>query len=45
MSALQRRDALGTLANKVNEYVAGSSDPARVQWLVTSIKDLAAATR
>ena len=45
MTGLQRRDALGTLANKVNEYVGGSSDPQRVQWLVASIKDLAAATK
>jgi hypothetical protein len=45
MSGLQRRDALASLALKVNEYVSGSSDKARVQWLVTSIKDLSNATR
>ena len=44
-SGLERRHALGALADKVSEYVGGSSDPARVQWLVASIKDLAAATK
>jgi hypothetical protein len=45
LSGLQRRDALSALALKVNEYVSGSSDKARVQWLVASIKDLSSATR
>ena len=45
MSGLQRRDALASLALKVNEYVSGSSDKARVQWLVASIKDLSSATK
>lgn len=45
MSGMQRRDALGALANKVNEYVGGAADPARVQWLAASIKELAAATK
>jgi hypothetical protein len=45
MSGNQRKDALGALANRVNEYVGGSSDPQRVQWLAASIKDLAAVTK
>ena len=45
VSGLQRKDALGALALKVGEYVSGSADPQRVQWLMQSIKDLAAATR
>ena len=40
-----RRDALNKLAGQVGGYVAGSADPARVQWLTASLKDLANATR
>jgi hypothetical protein len=45
LSGLQRRDALGALVLKVNEYVSHSSDKARVQWLMTSIRDLASVTK
>jgi len=41
MSGSARRDALNTLATQVSGYQSGSSDPARVQWLATSLKDLA----
>jgi hypothetical protein len=44
MSGGARRDALNALATKVQGYVSGSGDPERVQWLSTSIKDLAGAT-
>ena len=43
MSGLPRRDALRSLAAKVQSYVSGSGDPQRVQWLSESIKDLAEA--
>ena len=38
-----RRDALIALATQVRGYMNGSSDPQRVQWLSTSISDLAKA--
>jgi hypothetical protein len=44
MSGLPRRDALRALAAKVQGYVSGAEDPQRVQWLSTSIKDLAETT-
>jgi hypothetical protein len=44
MSGLPRRDALRSLAAKVQSYVSGSADPERVQWLSGSIKDLAEAS-
>lgn len=44
MSGASRRDALNALAGKVEGYVAGSADPERVQWLSSSIKELAGAT-
>ncbi|HXD24186.1 MAG TPA: hypothetical protein VN613_12570, partial [Gemmatimonadaceae bacterium] len=44
MSGSARRDALTALATKVQGYVSGAGDQERVQWLATSIKDLAAAT-
>jgi hypothetical protein len=40
-SGAARRDALNALAEQVRGYVGGSSDPQRVQWLATSISDLA----
>jgi hypothetical protein len=43
MSGAARRTALTALAAQVSGYQNGSSDPARVQWLATSIKDLASA--
>ncbi|HEV8446688.1 MAG TPA: hypothetical protein VGQ44_07700 [Gemmatimonadaceae bacterium] len=42
-SGAGRRDALNALAGQVRGYVSGSSDPQRVQWLATSISDLAKA--
>jgi hypothetical protein len=45
MSGSGRRDALNALAGKVSGYVSGAADPARVQWLANSVKELAAATR
>jgi hypothetical protein len=42
-SSAARRDALNALAGTVRGYVGGSSDPQRVQWLATSISDLAKA--
>jgi hypothetical protein len=36
-----RRDALAALATQVRGYMNGSTDPQRVQWLSTSISDLA----
>jgi hypothetical protein len=36
-----RRDALTALATQVRGYMNGSTDPQRVQWLSTSISDLA----
>ena len=44
MSGGARRDALSALATKVQGFVSGAGDQERVQWLATSIKDLAAAT-
>ena len=44
MSGSARRAALKALATKVQGYVSGAGDQPRVQWLATSIKDLAAAT-
>ena len=41
MSGSARRDALNALATQVNGYVNAAADPARVQWLAASIKDLA----
>ncbi len=38
-----RRDALTALATQVRGYMNGSTDPQRVQWLSTSISDLAKA--
>jgi len=38
-----RRDALIALATQVRGYMNGSTDPQRVQWLSTSISDLAKA--
>jgi hypothetical protein len=38
-----RRDALAALATQVRGYMNGSTDPQRVQWLSTSISDLAKA--
>jgi hypothetical protein len=43
MAGSGRRDALNALSGTVNGYVAGSADPARVQWLATSLRDLASA--
>ena len=45
MSGGARRDALTGLASQVAGYASGSADPQRVQWLATSIKDLANARR
>ena len=45
MSGGARRDALNKLAGQVTGYVGGSTDPQRLQWLATSIKDLASATK
>ena len=45
MSGGARRDALNKLAGQVTGYSGGSADPQRVQWLVSSIKDLASATK
>jgi hypothetical protein len=45
MTGAARRDALNALAAQVSGYMSGSSDPARVQWLANSLKDLASATR
>jgi len=42
-SGAARRDALNALAGQVRGYANGSSDPQRVQWLATSISDLAKA--
>ncbi|MGH7620090.1 MAG: hypothetical protein ACREPM_22980, partial [Gemmatimonadaceae bacterium] len=44
-SGAARKEALSKLAGEVNGYTSGSSDPARVGWLSTSIKDLANASR
>jgi hypothetical protein len=41
MSGGARHDALTSLATKVQGFVSGSADQERVQWLATSIKDLA----
>ncbi len=38
-----RREALAALATQVRGYMNGSTDPQRVQWLSTSISDLAKA--
>ena len=43
MSGGARRDALNALAGQVRGYMNGSTDPQRVQWLSTSISDLAKA--
>jgi hypothetical protein len=45
LSGAARRDALSALATQVGGYAGGSADPQRVQWLVGSLKDLAASTR
>ncbi len=45
MNGSARHDALNTLAGQVGGYGSGSADPARVQWLTTSIKDLANSSR
>jgi hypothetical protein len=45
MSGPVRRAALNALADQVDGYLKGSSDPERVQWLATSLEDLARATR
>jgi hypothetical protein len=45
MSGSGRREALNTLAGQVGGYVSGSTDPQRVRWLETSIRDLASVTR
>ena len=44
-SGMSRRNALNKLADQVNGYIGDSSDPQRVQWLVSSLRDLARATR
>ncbi len=41
MSGSGRRGALTALAGQVRGYQSGSIDPQRVQWLATSISDLA----
>jgi hypothetical protein len=43
MNGAARRDALNALATQVKTYTNGSTDPQRVQWLATSISDLAKA--
>jgi hypothetical protein len=45
LSDSARRNALNDLAKQVSGYVNASADPARVQWLATSLKDLASATK
>ena len=45
MSGSARRDVLDALAGEVSGYVPGAADQARVQWLASSIKELAGATR
>ena len=45
MSGSVRKDALNALATQVSGYVNAAADPARVQWLAGSIKDLAATTK
>jgi len=45
MNVSARRDALNALATQVSGYVNAAADPARVQWMATSIKDLASATK
>jgi hypothetical protein len=44
MSGSAKRDALNALAGQVSGYVGNSADPARVQWLATSLKELANTT-
>jgi hypothetical protein len=45
LNGAARRDALNALASQVGGYTNGSADAQRVQWLQTSIKDLASATK
>ena len=44
MNGSARRTALTALATQVGGYMNGSTDPQRVQWLATSLKDLASST-
>jgi hypothetical protein len=45
MNGAARRDALNALAGEVSGDVKNSADPQRVQWLASSIRDLAGATK